>query len=174
MGFMDRIKQSIGKAEGPQPSAAQMDCTYCGYRNSVNNRFCEECGQPLDATAPVSFAYCPRCNGKNPLEQIFCSHCGASTSDIDVKSPPVALTMGTIPCGSCGGFSEANSSFCTSCGAHLPETGGVTEAPMELPAEKLRPIISPELNPAEERRDRPDELERLEMVNRYMRKQPEL
>jgi hypothetical protein len=60
-----------------------------GHENPDGSLFCDECGEPLAASAPVAAPapatgagtqVCPSCNTVNPAGESFCSNCGSPLS----------------------------------------------------------------------------------------------
>jgi len=80
-----------------------------GHENPDGSAFCDECGEPLSAAAPVATAepqaatgtadantqVCPNCGATNPAGDTFCASCGAmlagsAPAAADGTSAPVA------------------------------------------------------------------------------------
>lgn len=49
-------------------------CPTCGYQNTLEARFCEECGAGI-------FEECPRCKKEVRIGTKYCTHCGANVTD---------------------------------------------------------------------------------------------
>ena len=49
-----------------------IECPKCGKKNSLDNKFCGECGAEL----PEPKNYCPRCNITHKKGEKFCTKCG--------------------------------------------------------------------------------------------------
>ncbi len=73
-----------------------------GHENPDGSLFCDECGEPLATSAPVSAPapatgagtqVCPSCNTVNPAGESFCSNCGTPLSG----STPAAAAAPTLP-----------------------------------------------------------------------------
>lgn len=58
-----------------------MRCSKCGFGNRDGVRFCEECGQPLEAT-------CVECGARLPAGRKFCGACGAAVVPPPAAAPP--------------------------------------------------------------------------------------
>ena len=65
-----------------------MKCSQCGSENSVDAKFCMECGTPLTNR-------CPRCGKENDLSSKFCGECG--TDLVDSQSQPDLASTSEIP-----------------------------------------------------------------------------
>src|SRR5260370_2022610 len=72
-----------------------------GHENPDGSLFCDECGEPLAASAPVAAPapatgagtqVCPSCNTVNPAGESFCSNCGTPLSG----STPAAAAAPTL------------------------------------------------------------------------------
>lgn len=75
-----------------------------GHENPDGSAFCDECGEPLTASAPVATAapdataggtvVCPQCGTVSPAGEAFCSNCGSMLSGTaapaDSTSPGVS------------------------------------------------------------------------------------
>ena len=44
-------------------------CSYCHHKNSIDAKYCDECGKLLEKT-------CPICNTKNDNDAKYCKNCG--------------------------------------------------------------------------------------------------
>lgn len=79
-----------------------------GHDNPDGSAFCDECGEPLSAAAPIEAAApapaapapapaaagsiaCPSCGSLNPAGEAFCSNCG---SMLGAPAPAVAVASG--------------------------------------------------------------------------------
>lgn len=60
-----------------------MDCTRCGATAQPGQRFCGQCGQPLEAA-------CPECGHENPADHRFCGACGAQLGGEAPVAAPTA------------------------------------------------------------------------------------
>ncbi|HEV2656042.1 MAG TPA: FHA domain-containing protein [Ktedonobacteraceae bacterium] len=76
-----------------------------GHDNPDGSAFCDECGEPLNASAPVATAapaqapvdtsaaapageqICPSCGASNPAGEAFCSNCGNSLLGAPAQAP---------------------------------------------------------------------------------------
>lgn len=89
---------------------------YCaqGHPNPDGSAFCDECGEPLSATAPdpnaavaapaataapaapaESMVTCPSCGAQNPAGEAFCSNCGVSL--LGASAAPAAPAPASAP-----------------------------------------------------------------------------
>jgi serine/threonine protein kinase/ribosomal protein L40E len=136
----------------PAPPAESV-CPSCGARNPADARFCEECGQGMEAPAaappaPAAAAgtLCPVCGTENVADAIFCTGCGGTLSravppappifaPVEAAPPVVETPQATVFCMACGAPNEAGALFCTGCGGTLSQA-----APEAPPAE---PIFAP-------------------------------
>lgn len=88
----------------PSP-AAPLICSGCHAVLEPGTKFCQSCGQPLEA--PVS-AVCQRCGARLKPGAEFCENCGQP-----LKTPaPVA-------CPQCGTLLKPGASFCKECGKKI-------------------------------------------------------
>ncbi|HEX6291438.1 MAG TPA: zinc ribbon domain-containing protein [Herpetosiphonaceae bacterium] len=147
-----------------------------GHVNDEGNRFCEQCGEPLQESqasaapsaaqaAPSSGATsstCPICGQENVPGTAFCDNCGAAlppplpaaTEETAATSAPVeaASTSGatasaaTIACPQCGTENDAENRFCDNCGAKITE-GDAPAAAEGGPSDA--PVDQPELTAPE-------------------------
>jgi len=66
------MAQYISQAMKPQGKKEVIVCLKCGFRNSVENKFCGQCGKALYPSSPTQ---CPRCGNFVPLNN-YCGRCG--------------------------------------------------------------------------------------------------
>ncbi len=70
------------------------DCPVCDHRNSIDARFCNQCGAPLgpprqEKKIPSQHRFllrasrCPSCHYRNPVGSAFCERCGALIKHAD-------------------------------------------------------------------------------------------
>ncbi len=116
-----------------------------GHVNDDTNRFCDQCGLPLQAAPAVapqevtfvsmpaagaSSVACPVCGQENVPGTAFCDNCGAvlpppqpAVDQQDAAgAAPIAQAQpdaATVVCPSCGTSNDAVNRFCENCGASL-------------------------------------------------------
>src|SRR5579883_1115965 len=85
-----------------------------GHENPDGSAFCDECGEPLAAAAPVATAApapaptpaapapapagsqtCPSCGAINPAGEAFCSNCGSMLGAPAPQAAPAAVGTAT-------------------------------------------------------------------------------
>ena len=73
-----------------------MYCDHCGSPISENNKFCKNCGKPVNVAPPVPAPEepkkkppCPYCGTPFEEGEVFCSHCGNKLQGAPVMQPPV-------------------------------------------------------------------------------------
>ena len=73
-----------------------MYCDHCGSPISENNKFCKNCGKPVNVAPPVPAPeepkkkpLCPYCGTPFEEGEVFCSHCGNKLQGAPVMQPPV-------------------------------------------------------------------------------------
>jgi membrane protease subunit (stomatin/prohibitin family) len=89
----DIAKQSMA----PEPSAP-LRCPKCNVAYPPGAKFCNECGEGLDA----QFKPCPECKAENVPTARFCNTCGRP--------------MGVLKCKKCGADLGRTAKFCNECG----------------------------------------------------------
>lgn len=99
----------------PSPGVA---CPHCGAALEPGAKFCEACGQPVDAvtgaTAPVAL----ETEGANPLDDV--SPISALTARPGTATAETApASGGRPPCAECGGV-VGDDGYCTQCGTKAP------------------------------------------------------
>jgi RNA polymerase subunit RPABC4/transcription elongation factor Spt4 len=62
-------------------------CDSCGHLNPESQKFCGECGAPLQAA-------CPSCGHVNPPGQKFCGECGTPLSAAPAAAPSAPSGLG--------------------------------------------------------------------------------
>ncbi|WP_026369763.1 double zinc ribbon domain-containing protein [Kallotenue papyrolyticum] len=130
-----------------------------GHINDAGNRFCDQCGAPLQATAapaPAAEAptgtsngvICPVCGQENVPGTAFCDNCGAALpppQPVAIPVPEAAAPVGaseqagTLTCPQCGAVNDAANRFCDQCGAQLQPA---TSAPPAAEDQEL--VAAPE------------------------------
>ncbi|UCE46141.1 MAG: SPFH domain-containing protein [Methanobacteriota archaeon] len=98
MDSMRQPPQSAPPKTAPQ-GAQGVPCPKCGAINSINNKFCSECGEKMR----VEESKCGKCGTEMKPSSKFCSECGAPAAD-------------SKKCSSCGAEVSASSKFCSECG----------------------------------------------------------
>jgi len=77
-------------------------CAKCGSHNSINSKFCNNCGFEL---AKGNKKTCSKCNTANELSAKFCSECGNNLTSSNCKE--------------CNAVNELSAKFCQNCGKSL-------------------------------------------------------
>ncbi len=79
-----------------------MACPRCGAVNRPGAAFCDACGAPLAAAAPVGPApkSCSQCGNPNVAGAWVCASCGASLAPGGAGSTGVSTTIGQLAVGS--------------------------------------------------------------------------
>ena len=67
-----------------------MTCPTCGHVNTAGQKFCGECGTPLQAA-------CPSCGHVNPPGQKFCGECGTPLSTDSTRMPTASPPTQAAP-----------------------------------------------------------------------------
>jgi pSer/pThr/pTyr-binding forkhead associated (FHA) protein len=118
-------------------------CSKCGKDNRDGSRFCQTCGTPLTAAAPVQpkpqasapavskrssqelamGPTCSSCGTLNAPGMKFCKMCGSP-----LEAPSAGQPI-KISCPSCGGQTPGAYKFCQHCGTPLPK-GAPAPAPI--------------------------------------------
>ncbi len=110
--------------QGTQPPPRMQPpliCPTCGFPNSPERKFCNNCGSNLISRGPQSPwgaqqpINCPTCGLPNTKGTKFCSNCGTGLID---RGPQ--QTWGTQPtnvCPTCGSPIPPGQKFCSKCGA---------------------------------------------------------
>jgi ribosomal protein L40E len=63
--------------EGVEAMEGKINCVNCGAEVPEENKFCSECGNPIDdTTESQSIKLCPKCNAEVPKDNYFCTKCG--------------------------------------------------------------------------------------------------
>ncbi|SRR5579885_933808 len=85
-----------------------------GHENPDGSAFCDECGEPLAAAAPVATA---------------------APAPAPTPAAPAAAPAGSQTCPSCGAINPAGEAFCSNCGSMLGAPApAATSAPAAAPA----------------------------------------
>jgi uncharacterized RDD family membrane protein YckC len=96
---------------------APFSCPACGHENHEGDRFCNSCGQRLDAP-------CPACGTPNVPGSRFCSSCG---HDLTAQSPAEPANdiraPSSIACPRCHHPNDVHAEFCYNCGLPLADEG---------------------------------------------------
>lgn len=140
-----------------------MNCSRCGRDNPDGLKFCQDCGNRLNAPAPASAArplapplhfvavdaaaqvpavalgalekHCVRCGTANPSSGRFCANCGAPLPGDAPAAMPAASPQ---TCARCRGVNAAHMAFCQFCGARLGDA-----PPLNAAATGPIPIAGP-------------------------------
>ena len=67
-----------------------MTCPSCGHENAAGQKFCGECGAPLQAV-------CDSCGATNAPGQKFCGECGAALTDTAAPTPAPPPETASVP-----------------------------------------------------------------------------
>ena len=85
-------------------------CQNCGSKNSTDNKFCEDCGAPLDEEIE-----------ETSEEEIIQKDIDTEESEVTKKNKEQEEVLDIIYCQSCGSKNSTDNKFCESCGAPLDE-----------------------------------------------------
>lgn len=125
-----------------------MNCSRCGRENPDGLKFCQDCGNRLNAPAPAAEApvapppaaaspsyvvpraeaarpaaaekRCLSCGTGNPSNGRFCANCGSPLpGDAPAPPAPVAAAPAVVACSRCRGANSPQMGFCQFCGAKL-------------------------------------------------------
>lgn len=117
-------------------TGSRLRCDRCGRDNSADLRFCQDCGNRLEAVAPAAAA-------------ADFTHTVASPPP---SSPPRATardfakteTAGTVVCAQCQTTNPSNGRFCVNCGSPINAARGGQQAapPSARPAQPAQPPAS--------------------------------
>jgi membrane protease subunit (stomatin/prohibitin family) len=98
------IGAQMMKGMQAEPATQRMViCPNCGHQNPEGNKFCAQCGSPLQPKG----VKCPNCGADNPSTNKFCAQCGK----------PLASTPKNCP--KCGYSNQPGQAFCGNCGEKL-------------------------------------------------------
>ena len=115
-------------------SADVIYCTNCGSNNSVDNKFCESCGSPLDEETEKIIEEEPVQEEAEIVEETSKE---AETSD--EQEEILDISTDVIYCEKCGSNNSVDNKFCESCGSPLDvETEEIIE---EEPVQEEAEII---------------------------------
>jgi uncharacterized OB-fold protein len=96
-----------------------MKCLKCGSKNRPDARFCQQCGQPLEAApfkdSELPGIVCPACGAIAKPSAHYCKQCGQSLAGV---LPEASLPPGLI-CAVCGAAAKPQAHFCPRCGEKL-------------------------------------------------------
>ncbi len=112
-------------------SQRTIPCPACGTQNSMDRKFCSNCGTSLtsrgqqQAWATQQTPTCPSCGSPNAPGRKFCGSCGASLTGSGQQQAWAAQQTPTCP--SCGSSNPQGRKFCGNCGASL-----TSEAPQQI------------------------------------------
>lgn len=79
MAQLQRMQPQSNARLQPQqqaPSPQSIRCPDCGLQNSAANKFCNNCGKPLQPNKKV----CPKCGQQSDASITFCGSCGTKLS----------------------------------------------------------------------------------------------
>lgn len=100
-----------------------------GHENPDGSAFCDECGEPLNASAP-SEAAAPTQAAPPPPPVQPAQPVQAAPED---QSAPAAPVSGGQICPSCGATNPAGEAFCSNCGVSLLGAPAQAQAPQQPP-----------------------------------------
>lgn len=110
-----------------------MKCSKCGAENEAGSKFCESCGEKLEAPKKTTSsksssakAVCPSCGKENKKTAKFCEECGTSLAP---KKPE------KVKCPQCGKEYKAGTKFCSDCGSTLAAEAAPAAAAAPAPAQ---------------------------------------
>jgi hypothetical protein len=101
-----------------------INCPSCGFSNTPERKFCNNCGAGLISRGPrppwpnPQTPTCPACGLSNPQGQKFCSRCGTGLSN---PAPQQAWQPQQQPnnCPACSTPISPGRQFCNNCGTNL-------------------------------------------------------
>ncbi len=115
----------------PAPAAEGVACSACGKMNNASDKFCQYCGTPMAAPAPVveesaaEGVACSACGKMNNAGDKFCQYCGAPMS---APAPVVEESAAEgVACSACGKMNNASDKFCQYCGTPMSAPDPVVE-----------------------------------------------
>lgn len=121
-----------------------MRCSNCGNKVSSNAMFCDNCGQPIEASdaEPVEVqkeaaakSYCGNCGTELDVGAEFCGNCGARIGGAS------AVLSSSVFCGNCGAELEASAEFCGNCGAAAGRTVFYGDDYMSAEKKSKMPVV---------------------------------
>ncbi|MDR1358667.1 MAG: zinc ribbon domain-containing protein [Coriobacteriales bacterium] len=116
-----------------RPAEIQLNkCPQCGKVNKPIARECAECGEPLNAAAPM--VTCPICGLQNPATATECGQCGATEAQI-----MAAMAKG-------GGAPKPPTAPRSAPGAPKPPTAPSAPKPPVAPGAPKPPAVPPGLS----------------------------
>jgi len=108
--LMEAIDKQVPAAPKVQtrpapPVVAGVTCQSCGVSNRSGQKFCGECGSPLEQKKGV----CAKCGAENGPDQKFCGECGnglgeapAAKAPLADESDSLAVALSEVPQGRAG------------------------------------------------------------------------
>ena len=122
-GALHRAPPDTRRGKHGLRDGADITCRKCGRRNSLDSRFCGNCGHRIDGV-------CVSCGHENEPWARFCNSCGAGLNGEPRQVPPESASgapaSGTSLCPRCLRQNEPGSQFCYYCG--LPLEGEAARA----------------------------------------------
>ncbi|MFX0204695.1 MAG: zinc ribbon domain-containing protein [Candidatus Hodarchaeota archaeon] len=108
-------------------------CTNCGQRLGLRNKFCVNCGSPTNIRSQVTqglptrsktgIITCPNCGEKAERNAILCNSCGwfflSGEKDTTLKDTQLHDHDEKFTCKKCGNKIVRDTSFCKHCGNFL-------------------------------------------------------
>lgn len=70
-----------------------MRCTKCGIDNSIENKFCINCGTELKNQIMNDKSFCSSCGVQNLLSSNFCTSCGEPLVNVEPSHDHITLTQ---------------------------------------------------------------------------------
>lgn len=100
-----------------------MNCPTCNFKNDADAKFCENCGNTLQAEGPTALKietakrHCSNCGKVNRAGIRFCENCG---NPLDAqKVVKVEAKPAVQACSNCGTLNHPGLRFCENCGNSL-------------------------------------------------------
>lgn len=141
-----------------------MNCPVCSTQVMPGAAFCDNCGSPVQNSAPAQQSYgqssgnsCPSCHEAVMPGEAFCGNCGSALSAASPLPPtqigiaPQTMPPPSIPtqqssyvppqaggsdCTTCGASLQPGSQFCDNCGASVSQS---QPAPSSPPQQQYTP-----------------------------------
>ena len=103
-------------------------CPSCGTTISAEEKFCPECGYPMNRVQE-SKMFCPSCGSEVSNEEKYCPECGASIKlDSDINMVNI--------CPSCKAQISTDEKFCPECGAPISSVAQTAHLATSTPTQE--------------------------------------